>query len=121
MATSLNSTARIFPFPGYPREYSGSTTRTSNSLLKPDLSVSLLLSILSFKLCGKALRQVLHPVDVMDKILAFGVLGAILTMLIQGFVDFMFSVSPAFGTLFWTMLALLVVSARTVRPTPASA
>lgn len=70
---------------------------------------------LLFHAVRQALHQLLHPVDVIDKILAFGVLGAILTMLIQGFVDFMFSVSPPFGTLFWTMLALLVVSGRMVK------
>jgi hypothetical protein len=45
--------------------------------------------------------------------LAFGVLGAILSVLLHGFVDFLFQVSPQFGTLFWALLALLVVSART--------
>jgi putative inorganic carbon (hco3(-)) transporter len=71
---------------------------------------------LLFQSVRQGVRQLLYPLDVMDKILAFGVLGAILTILIQGLVDFIFSVSPAFGTLFWTMLALLVVSARTVQP-----
>jgi hypothetical protein len=47
--------------------------------------------------------------------LAFGVLGAIVTVLLHGFVDFFFQVSPQFGTLFWVLLALLVVSCKTVR------
>lgn len=47
-----------------------------------------------------------------DKALAFGVLGAILTVFVHGVVDFLFQVSPQFGTLFWTLLALLVVSTR---------
>ena len=67
---------------------------------------------LIFQAVRQALNQLLHPADVIDEILGFAVLGAVLTMLIQGFVDFMFSVSPPFGTLFWMMLALLVISAR---------
>jgi O-antigen ligase len=66
---------------------------------------------LIFQAVRQALQQFYRPVAVMDKVLAIGILGAILTLLIQGFVDFMFSVSPPFGTLFWTLLALLAASA----------
>jgi O-antigen ligase len=47
----------------------------------------------------------------LDRALSFGVLGAILTVLIHGSVDFLFRVSPQFGTLFWMLLALLVANA----------
>jgi len=39
---------------------------------------------------------------------AFGVLGAVLSVLVHGFVDFLFQVSPQFGTQFWLLLAMLV-------------
>jgi putative inorganic carbon (HCO3(-)) transporter len=60
----------------------------------------------------RGLRQLRIAPDVFDKALAFGVLGAIITMLVHGFVDFLFQVSNQFGTLFWALLALLIVSAR---------
>ena len=44
------------------------------------------------------------------RVLSFGVLGAILSVLVHGCVDFLFRVDPQFGTLFWVLLALLVVS-----------
>ena len=47
----------------------------------------------------------------LGRALSFGVLGAILTVLVHGSVDFLFRVSPQFGTLFWTLLALLVANA----------
>ena len=49
--------------------------------------------------------------DDLGRALSFGVLGAILTVLVHGSVDFLFRVSPQFGTLFWMLLALLVASA----------
>jgi hypothetical protein len=51
----------------------------------------------------------------LEKALAFGVLGAILTVLLHGFVDFFFQVSPQFSTLFWVLLALLVINRNAVR------
>jgi O-antigen ligase len=42
--------------------------------------------------------------------LSFGVLGAILSVLVHGLVDSLFRVSAQFGTLFWTLLALLVAN-----------
>lgn len=60
----------------------------------------------------QAQRQWRRSEDFIDRALAFGVLGALLIILVHGFVDFMFQDSPQYGTLFWTMLALLVVSSR---------
>lgn len=57
-------------------------------------------------------RQLRRSLDSLDQALAFGVMGAVLTMFVHGFVDFLFQVSPQFGTLFWTLLALLVASTR---------
>jgi O-antigen ligase len=45
----------------------------------------------------------------LGRALAFGVLGAIVALLVHGFVDFLFT--PQFETLFWTLLALLVANA----------
>ena len=63
--------------------------------------------------------------DPLSRIVAFGVLGAIIGTSIHGMVDFLFRVSPQFGVLFWIVLALgsraLVgtgakISPRTVTP-----
>jgi putative inorganic carbon (hco3(-)) transporter len=70
--------------------------------------------LLIFCAIQQALRQLRCSVQAFDKALAFAVLGAILTVLLHGFVDFFFQVSPQFGTLFWMLLALLVVGGRTV-------
>ena len=59
----------------------------------------------------QARRQLRSSLDFLDAALAFGVLGALLSVLVHGFVDFLFQVSPQFGTLFWVLLALLVASA----------
>lgn len=48
--------------------------------------------------------------DALDRALAFGVLGALLSVLVHGSVDFLFQASPQFGTLFWTLLALLAAT-----------
>lgn len=50
--------------------------------------------------------------DRLDRVLAFGVIGAVLALLVHGLVDFLFEVSTPFGTLFWIMLALLTVQLR---------
>lgn len=50
--------------------------------------------------------------DPVELALAFGVLGALLSVLVHGTVDFLFQVSQQFGTLFWVLLALLVASTR---------
>lgn len=43
---------------------------------------------------------------------AFGVQGAILSVLVHGCVDFLLQVSPQFGVLFWLLLGLLVACTR---------
>jgi putative exporter of polyketide antibiotics len=45
-------------------------------------------------------------------IVNFAALGAVVALLLHGFVDFLFIVSPQFTALFWTILALLVVADR---------
>lgn len=76
---------------------------------------------LIFRAGQQAFRQLLCSVDAVDKALAFGVLGAILTVLLHGFVDFFFQVSPQFGTLFWVLLALLVARGQELGETSAGA
>jgi hypothetical protein len=71
--------------------------------------------LLIFRAAQEAVRQLRCSVHALEKALAFGVLGAILTVLLHGFVDFFFQVSPQFSTLFWVLLALLVVSRKAVR------
>jgi O-antigen ligase len=60
----------------------------------------------------QALRQWRRSEDFIDRALAFGVQGALLAVLAHGFVDFLFDTNPQYGTLFWALLALLVVSSR---------
>jgi len=67
------------------------------------------LFIQSWRLARSQLRS---SFDSLNGALAFGVLGALLSVLVHGFVDFLFLVSPQFGTVFWVLLALLVASAR---------
>ncbi|MGA3323251.1 MAG: O-antigen ligase family protein [Terriglobia bacterium] len=50
--------------------------------------------------------------DFLDRALAFGVLGALISVMVHGFVDFLFQGSQQFAALFWVVLALLVASAR---------
>lgn len=50
--------------------------------------------------------------DFLNRALAFGVQGAILSTLVHGSVDFLFQVSPQFGALFWVLLGLFVSSTR---------
>jgi putative inorganic carbon (HCO3(-)) transporter len=68
--------------------------------------------VFTFRTVQLAFRQLRRSQDAFDKALAFGVLGAILTVVVHGVVDFLFQVSPQFGTLFWMLLALLVTSTR---------
>jgi putative inorganic carbon (HCO3(-)) transporter len=60
----------------------------------------------------QAQRQWRRSEDFIDRALAFGVQGALLALSVHGFVDFLFETDPQYGTLFWTMLALLVVSSK---------
>jgi O-antigen ligase len=63
----------------------------------------------------QAKAQMRSALDPFERALAFGILGALLTVLVQGAVDFIFQVSQQFGTLFWMLLALLVASGRMAR------
>jgi len=71
-------------------------------------------SLLIFRALRQAIRQLRCSLYPLEKALAFGVLGAIITVLLHGFVDFFFQVSPQFSTLFWVLLALLMGSSKTV-------
>ncbi len=51
--------------------------------------------------------------DVLIRTLGFGVLGAILSLLVQGIADFLFQ--GQFGTLLWIILGLLAASSRLTR------
>ena len=65
---------------------------------------------LLFQSARQAIRQFRSATFAMEKVLAFGVFGGIVALCVHGLVDFFFHVSPQFGTLFWTLLALLVAS-----------
>lgn len=67
---------------------------------------------LIFVVLRDARRQMRSVSDPFDQSLAFGCFGALITVLVHGFVDYLFLVSAPFGTLFWMILALLVVSGR---------
>jgi len=67
-------------------------------------------SSLIFLATREAWHQMVAAGDGIDRALSFGVLGALATVLVHGFVDFLFGVSPPFGTLFWTLLALLAAN-----------
>jgi putative inorganic carbon (HCO3(-)) transporter len=58
----------------------------------------------------QARSQWRSSVDFLDRALAFGVLGALLSLLVHGFVDFPLAMQV--GTLLWMLLALLVASGR---------
>jgi putative inorganic carbon (HCO3(-)) transporter len=58
----------------------------------------------------QAWRQMRSSHDFLDVALAFGVLGALLSVLVHGFVDFVFH--EQFATLFWVLPGLLVASGR---------
>jgi putative inorganic carbon (HCO3(-)) transporter len=63
----------------------------------------------------QARRQLRSSTDFLDLAIAFGVLGAFLSLLVHGFVDIPFFAQH--GTLLWVFLALLVVSDRLQRET----
>jgi O-antigen ligase len=58
----------------------------------------------------QARSQWRSSIDFLDLALAFGVLGALLSVLVQGFVDFL--LEGQIPTLLWVLLALLVASGR---------
>ncbi len=68
-----------------------------------------------FYLVVQSVRQAWHQwrlsSNFLDLVIAFGVLGALLSVLVHGFVD-CFLFSPQYGTLLWLLLALLLASAR---------
>jgi O-Antigen ligase len=69
-----------------------------------------------FALIFLALKEARHQMnsasEPFEMALAFGCFAAIVTVLIHGTVDFLFEVSPPFGTVFWVLLALLAVNGR---------
>jgi hypothetical protein len=60
----------------------------------------------------QAWYQLRNSLDFLEVTLSFGVLGALLSVLVHGFVDFLFQACPQFGTAFWVLLALLAASGR---------
>jgi putative inorganic carbon (HCO3(-)) transporter len=52
-----------------------------------------------------------HPKHLMDQVLGFAAMGAILSVLTHGLVDYLFNASMQFGSLFWMLLAMLSASA----------
>ena len=71
--------------------------------------------LLAFFAVREARRQ-LRSKDSFNKVLGFGIIGMIATLFVHGFVDFVVEVSPQFGTLFWTLLALLAANVAINRP-----
>lgn len=67
-----------------------------------------------------AVRQLYRAQTPLDSIVGFGSLAAIVSVLVHGFVDFLFITSPQFGALFWLVLAVLVANER-LRTPPATA
>src|ERR1700730_13777412 len=57
-------------------------------------------------------RTFISATTALGKALWFGVFGAMVTILVHGTLDLTLDVSPQFDTLFWMMLALLVVYIR---------
>lgn len=68
--------------------------------------------VIVFRALRLSLHQMRAPTRRLDRIVGFGVLGALAGVMIHGFVDYLFDVSPQFGALFWLVLAILVVNNR---------
>jgi putative inorganic carbon (hco3(-)) transporter len=51
-------------------------------------------------------RRVLRDSNYLKRIAAFGALAAIVSLLVHGAVDYLFTVSPQFGGMFWLILAI---------------
>ncbi|MCU1307855.1 MAG: hypothetical protein JWN45_2550, partial [Acidobacteriaceae bacterium] len=62
----------------------------------------------------RAIKLIKDP-DPLFRIVGVGVCGAVTATLIHGMVDFLFNVSPQFGTLFWLVLALSVAASQNFR------
>lgn len=73
------------------------------------LAAFLVLVVMMVRLAMRQLRLSVVP---LDKIVGFGVLAAIFSVLTHGFVDVLFHTSPQFGALFWLLLGLLVAKER---------
>jgi O-antigen ligase len=67
------------------------------------------LVVLVIRRCGRNLRR--SYLD-LQTVVNFAALGAVVALLLHGFVDFLFIVSPQFTALFWLILALVVVAGR---------
>jgi putative inorganic carbon (hco3(-)) transporter len=67
------------------------------------------LVFLAIRRCLKNLRRSHFG---LAKIVNFAALGAVVSLLLHGFVDFLFIVSPQFTALFWLILSLVVVADR---------
>ena len=79
------------------------------------LSETGVIGFLSFcAMCGSAILQAVKCLRTRPsewrRIVCFAALCAIVSVLIHGWVDFLFEVSVQFGSIFWAMLALLTVS-----------
>ena len=59
--------------------------------------------------CLRALKQQTHD---LKAVVNFAALAAVVSVLLHGFVDFLFIVSPQFTLLFWLVLALVAVADR---------
>ena len=67
------------------------------------------LAVLVIRRCLGNLRQ---SDSSLETIVNFAALGAVVSLLLHGFVDFLFIVSPQFTALFWLILGLVVVADR---------
>jgi putative inorganic carbon (hco3(-)) transporter len=67
---------------------------------------------LILKAWRQAWNQLRFSADPLNLALAFGTLGALLSVMVQGLTDFPFQTNAQFGTLFWVLLALMVVNGR---------
>lgn len=68
-------------------------------------------SLLLIRAIKEAIRQMRVSPSFLAQVLGFGVVGAILAMLVHGFVDYTLGFAEV-GTFFWMLLALLTVNAR---------
>ena len=67
------------------------------------------LAVLAIRRCLRNLRQ--NDAS-LQTIVNFAALGAVVSLLLHGFVDFLFIVSPQFTALFWLILGLVAVADR---------
>jgi O-antigen ligase len=67
------------------------------------------LAVVAIRHCLKGLKE---SHSGLRTIINFAALGAVVSLLLHGFVDFLFIVSPQFTALFWLVLALVIVADR---------